>query len=117
MVTPAPLAVFAQLSLLTTTGDAITVMAADTVITVTLPRLRLRHSTLGPLADRGQRRHLLANLHEGLRRADLTVQFQVKQRVVAQLRPQSQPTLVSRLLGLDAVEVRIIPCLLALLRR
>ena len=116
MATPAPLAVFAQLSLLTTTGDAITVMAADTVITVTLPRLWPRHTVLGPLADRGQRRHLLPKLHEGLRRADLTVQFQVRQRLVAQLRPQSQSTLLSWLLGLGAVEVRIIPCLLALLR-
>jgi hypothetical protein len=116
MATPAPLAVFVQLSLLTTTGDAITVTAADTVITVTLPRLRLRHAVLGPLADRGQRCRLLASLHEGLQIADLTVQFQVRRRVVAQLRPQSQPTLVSRLLGLGAVEVRIIPYLLALLR-
>lgn len=116
MATPAPLAVFAQLSLLTAAGDNITVMATDTVITVTLPRLRWRSLALGPLADRNQRLYLLVNLHEGLRRADLTVQFQVRQRVVAQLRPQSQPTLVSRLLGLGAVEVRLVGCLLALLR-
>jgi len=92
------------------------VTAADTVITVTSPRLRLRHAVLGPLADRDQRRHLVTSLHQGLRMADLTLQFQVRRRVVAQLRPQSQPTLLSWLLGLGAVEVRIIPCLLALLR-
>ena len=117
MVASAPLAVFAQISLLTTTGDAVSVTAADTVITINSSKFVWRYSTLGPLADRGQRTYLLTRLHEGLRLTDLTVQFQVRQRVVAQLRPRSEPTLLSRLLGLGAVEVRFIPCLLALLRR
>ena len=117
MTKPMPLAVFADLSLLSADGDAITVTAAESVITVTLPRLWSSRWALGPLADRSQRRPLLASLHHALQVADLTVLIEVRRQVVAKLRPQSQPTRLSRLLGLGAVEVRLIPCLRALLRR
>ncbi len=112
----ATLAVTADLSLATPGGEAVTVAADGAVITVSLPRLWSRQWAVGPLADRGQRQKLLAGLHRGMRVADLTVQFKVQRQVVAQLAPQSRPTRLSRLLGLGAVQVHLIPCLRALLR-
>lgn len=117
MMQPAPLAVFAQLSLLTQTGDVIDVQARDTVITVTLPRLESGRSLLGPCSGRSRRQQALAHLHAGLQVADLTLEFKAGRRVVARLRPQSRPTLLSRLLGLGAVEVQPLMLLLVLLRR
>ncbi len=117
MVSPAPLAIHADLSLLAADGEVVTVTATDTVIDVTLPRLWSRHWALGPLTDRRQRQSLLARLQRGLQVADLTLRFKVRQHVVAQLRPNSQPTRFSRLLGLAAVEVYIMPSLRALFER
>jgi hypothetical protein len=112
----ASLAVTADLSLATPGGEAVTVVADGAVITVNLPRLWSRQWAPGPLADRGPRQMLLARLHRGMQMADLTVQFKVQRQVVAQLSPQSRPTQLSRLLGVGAVRVNLIPCLRALLR-
>ena len=111
-----PLAVFADLTLLAADGERVTIAADGPVITFTLPRLPSRRWALGPRADRGQRRSLLARLHRALQIADLTLQFKVRRRLVAQLRPASRPTLVSRLLGVGPIEVRLLPGMLALLR-
>ncbi len=117
MAKHAPLAVFANLSLHAADGQAITVTARESVITVALPRLWSRQWVLGPLADRSQRHALLARAHSALQMADLTLQFQVRRQVVALLAPQSRPTRLSRLLGLGAMQVRLVPCLRALLGR
>lgn len=117
MAHPAPLAVHADLSLLASDGSVVTVTATDAVIDVTLPRLWSRHWAVGPLADRRQRQSLLARLQRGLQVADLTLRFRVRQHVVAQLRSHSQPTRLSRMLGLGAVEVHVMPVVLALLGR
>jgi len=84
---------------------------------VSLPRLFPRWWPPGPLADRRRRALLLTRLQRGLQVADLTLQVRVHEQVVAQLTPQSRPTPLSRLLGLGAVEVRLLPSLRALLRR
>jgi hypothetical protein len=112
---PAPLAVDAALSLLADDGEVLTVEAGGKVIDVTLPRLWVSRRTIGPLADRGQRQALLRGLHRGLRGADLTLRIKVRQHLVAELRPYSQPTRLSRLLGLAALEVHVVPGLRALL--
>jgi hypothetical protein len=112
---PVPLAVTADLTLLTDGGQPIIVAAEGPVISVTLPRLWSRRWALGPLADRRLRHVLLTRLHRGLQFADLTLQFRVGRRVVARLAPMSRPTVWSRLLGLGAMEVRAWPCLHALL--
>jgi hypothetical protein len=117
MADPAPLAIDADLSLLAADGEVVTVTATDSVIDVTLPQLWSRHWAMGPLADRRQRQSLLARLQRGLQVADLTLRFRVRQHVVAQLRPHSRPTRLSRLLGLGAVEVFVMPVLRALFGR
>ncbi|MGZ5365587.1 MAG: hypothetical protein ACXWZR_18745 [Mycobacterium sp.] len=81
---------------------------------MTLPRLWSRHWAVGPLADRRQRQSMLGRLQSGLQVADLTLRFKVRQHVVAQLRPHSQPTRLSGLLGLAPVEVHVMPGLRAL---
>jgi hypothetical protein len=117
MADPAPLAIHADLALLAADGAVVTVTASGSVIDVTLPHLRSRHWAVGPLADRGQRQSLLAGLQHGLQVADLTLRFKVRKHVVAQLRPHSRPTRLSRLLGLGAVEVFVMPVLRALFGR
>lgn len=117
MADPAPLAIHADLSLLSADGEEVTVTATGQVIDITLPQLWSRHWAMGPLADRRQRQSLLARLQRGLRVADLTLRFRVRQHVVAQLRPHAQPTRLSRLLGLGAVEVYAMPAVRALFGR
>jgi hypothetical protein len=117
MADPAPLAVHADLALLATDGDVVTITAAESVIDVTLSRLWSLQFATGPLADRRQRQSLLVRLQRGLQVADLTLRLKVRQHVVAQLRPRSQPTRLSRLLGLGAIEVYVIPGLRALFGR
>ena len=117
MADPAPLAIHADLSLRAADGAVVTVTATDTVIDVTLPRLWSRHWGIGPMADRRQRQSLLPRLQRGLQAAELTLRFKVRQHVVAQLRPHSQPTRLSRVLGLGAVEVYVLPVLRAFFGR
>jgi hypothetical protein len=117
MADPVPLAIDADLSLLAADGAVVTVTATDSVIDVTLPQLWSRHWAMGPLADRRQRQSLLVRLQRGLQVADLTLRFKVRQHVVAQLRPHSRLTRLSRVLGLGAVEVHIMPVLRALIGR
>ena len=117
MAGPAPLAIHADLSLLAADGGGVAVRPTDAVIDVTLPRLWSRHWGIGPIADRRQRQSLLARLQRGLQAADLTLRFKVGQHVVAQLRPHSQPTRLSRVLGLGAVEVYVMPVLRAFFGR
>jgi hypothetical protein len=112
----APLAVSADLSLRSARGETIAVTAGGAVITVTLPRLRLA-SAFGAVADRRSRAMLLAGLHRGLQAADLTLQVEVRRRVVARLSPRSRPTLLSRLLGLGALQLRPLSIGRALLGR
>ncbi len=113
----APLAVTVDLSLLPAQGEAVTVTADGSVITLSLPRLFPRRWPPGLLSDRGRRALLLARLQRGLQVADLSLQVRVHEQIVARLTPQSRPTLLSRLLGLGSVEVRLLPGLRALLRR
>jgi hypothetical protein len=117
MADPVPLTIRADLSLRTADGEAVAVTSTGTVVDVTLPRLWSRHWAVGPLADRRQRQLLLARLQRGLQAADLTLRFKVRQHVVAQLGPHSQATRLSRLLGLAAVDVYVMPALRALFGR
>jgi hypothetical protein len=117
MADPVPLTIRADLSLRTADGEAVAVTSTGTVVDVTLPRLWSRHWAVGPLADRRQRQLLLARLQRGLQAADLTLRFKVRQHVVAQLGPHSQGTRLSRLLGLAAVDVYVMPALRALFGR
>jgi hypothetical protein len=117
MAEPAPLAIDGELALFGADGEAVTVTATGAVIDVTLPHLRSRLWVMSPLADRSQRQVLLTLLQRGLRVADLTLRVKVRQHVVAQMRPHSQPTRLSRILGLGSVEVRVVPVLRALLGR
>jgi hypothetical protein len=111
-----PLAVTAALSLQSATGEAVTVTADGAVVTVTLPHLRLPPGRLGLLADRKRRAAMLARMQRGLQVADLTLQVKLRQTLLAQLAPHSQPTALSRLLGLGPMHVRPWPLLHALLR-
>jgi len=112
-----PLAVTADLSLQAASGEAITVTGDGAVVTFTLPHLRLYPGALGPLADRKRRVEVLTRLQRGLQIADLTLQVRLRDTVLAQLGPQSQPSLLSRLLGLGPLQVRPLRLLRALLRR
>lgn len=113
----APLNVFAQLSMLNDTGEAISVSAENQIIWVDMPSVALSRSLSKQyMSRRAAREKLLHNVHEGLKYADLAVEFRVAKRIVARLRPQSRPNFLSRLLGYGPLELQPIPILLALLR-
>ena len=113
----APLAVTAELSLQAATGEAVTVTADGAVVTVTLPHLRLHPGRLGLPVDRKGREAMLARLQRGLQVVDLTLQVRVRETLLAQLAPHSQPGALSRLLGLGPLQLRPWSVLRALLRR
>ncbi len=112
-----PLAVTADLSLQSANGEAVTVTADGAVVTVTLAHLRLHPGQRGLLANCRRRAAMLARLQRGLQVADLTLQVKLRETLLAQLAPHSQPTALSRLLGLGPMQVRPWPMLRALLRQ
>ena len=113
----APLDVFARLSVAAENGEEISVNAEKEIITVILPNLWIGRSVLKQFSSREKRGEMLDNLHGGLKYADLTIQFRISQRLIAQLRPQSRSSFLSRFLGFGPVELKIVPILLSLLKR
>ncbi len=116
MVTPKPLHVMAQLSILAL-NHPIAVHADGSVITVDLPGVWTSWRLLRQHLSGSSRAMRLTQLHQGLQLADLTLEVRMAQRVVATLTPQSHGNLWARLLGIVPFEVRPIPLLLALLSR
>lgn len=113
----APLNVFAQLSLVAENGQAISVSAENEIITVTLPNLWIGRSILKQFSNRQKRGEMLENLYSGLLYTDLAIEFRISQRIIAQLRPESRPSFLSRLFGFGRIELKIIPILLSLFKR
>jgi hypothetical protein len=111
-----PLEVFAQLSVLADSGESLSVQAQESIIAIESPNLRVFRVLLRQLPGRERRKTSLDRLHMGLRRSDLILEVRIARQVVAQLRPQSRPTLWSRLLGLGSLELRLFPLLLAVLK-
>jgi hypothetical protein len=113
-----PLNVFAQLSVLSDRGETISVSAEDEIITVDFPDFWTSRALVKrQFPNRANRESSISKLHNGLKQTDLAIEFRVAKRLVARLNPQSQPNVVSRLLGVAPVELLPVPLLLSMLQR
>jgi len=113
---PAPLDVFAALSLTTDDGKVISVQGEKNIVAVELPDVWSSYSLIRRFAAPEQRPVMLGNMQQGLLMADLTLEFRVSSRRIARLRPQSRPNWLSRLLGLGSLEINPFALLLAVFR-
>ena len=112
-----PVDVLGELSVAGERGEQIRVEGQGDAISVALPSLGVGRSLAGKATGRSKRKAAVGKLHATLRRADLTLQVNVAGRPIARLAPQSEATLLSRLLGLGAMELKPIGLLLAAFRR
>ena len=112
-----PVDVLGELSVSGEGGVQLQVEGRGDSISVALPSLRVGRSLARQAAGRSRRQTLITRLQAGLRRADLTLQINLAGRPIARLAPRSKPTLLSRLLGLGAIELQPVGLLLAVFRR
>lgn len=109
--------VLGELSVTDEGGEQLRVAGRGDVVSVDLPSLWVGRSLAKQTAGRSARQAVISRLQAGLRRADLTLQVHVAGRPIARLAPNSEATLLSRLLGLGAMELKPMALLLAILRR
>jgi len=113
----APLDISGQLSLTDENGKQISVSAEKEIITVMLPSLWVARPMLRQLGNRRLRTSIMKNVCGGLQHADLMIEFKIAHQTIARIGPQTRAGLVSRILGLDPVELKIVPILLSLLKK
>ncbi len=104
-----------RLELTAEDGSLIAVRGERESLLVELPSLGAGRALLRSRPARRRRLQLLGALHGALRTADVSLRITVAERQVASLAPESQPTLLSRLLGLGAVQLRPLSLLRAAL--
>ena len=109
--------VIGELSVLGEAGEQLRVFGHGEVLSMDMPSLRTGSLLVKKTGGRSKRRETISRLQAGLRLADLTLQLQVAGRPIASLSPHSEATLLSRLLGLGAMELRPLGLLLAIFRR
>ncbi len=114
---PKPVDVLGELSVIGDGGVQIQVEGRGDSISVALPSLRVGRSLARQAAGRSKRQAVITRLHAGLRRADLTLRVHVAGRPIALLAPRSKATVLSRLLGIGAVELQPVGLFLSVFRR
>lgn len=108
--------VIGELSVLGEAGEQLRVFGHGEVLSMDMPSLRTGSLLVKKTGGRSKRRETISRLQAGLRLADLTLQLHAG-RPIASLSPHSEATLLSRLLGLGAMELRPLGLLLAIFRR
>jgi hypothetical protein len=112
-----PIDVLGELSVLGEGGENLRISGTGEVISVDLPSLWAGRSLARQTGGRSQRQQLIGRLQAGLRFADLTLQVRVGGKPIARLAPHSEGTLLSRLLGLGALELSPVAVIAAAFRR
>lgn len=112
-----PVDVLGELSVTGEGGEQLQVEGRGDAISIALPSLWVGRSLARQTAGRSKRQWVVIKLQAGLRRADLTLHVHVAGRPIARLAPHSKATLLSRLLGLGAVEIKPMGPLLSAFRR
>lgn len=105
-----------QLSLVSDRGAAVAVSANGTTIIVGVPDLGTA-MRCGRGLNRRRRLALIGQAHQWLTRADLMVEFRIRDATLALLGPHAQPGVLSRLTGLHPLELRIKAILTSLFGR
>ena len=110
-----PVDVLGELAVLNECGGEFRVAAQGAIISVELPSLSAGRKLAGQAAGRKTREATIQRLHKALRLGDLTLNVNVAGRQVASLTPDSQDSLLSRLLGVAPMELRPVGLLRVLL--
>lgn len=112
-----PVDVIDKLTLTDKAGGQLLAKGRGDTVSVDLPSLWASRSLAKQSPGRLKRAQAIGELQAGLRHAGLTLQVRVAGRPVAHLAPDSKATLLSRLLGLGAMQLKPLSLLLALFRR
>lgn len=96
-----------RLALVDPQWHPITIEAFGRHAAVEFPDIVSAHAAYAAINGRDTRNHALRLLQEGLRAADLELDFRVRGVSVARLAGDSRPTLPARVLGLGAVELHL----------
>jgi len=111
-----PLALSARL-VLSLENDDFLVDATDDKIVVDLPSWRAGLAVMRLQRRRGGWKQLFTQAQHWIPVANLSVRFRLAGRIVARLGSDTQPGIVSRLLGLGPLELRPLQLLLSMLSR
>ena len=109
--------ILGELSVLGEDDEPLRIEGRGEVVSLELPSLGVGRSLARRAGGRSKRQEVISRLQAGLRVADLTLQVHVAGRPVARLTPHSEATLLSRLLGVGAMELKPMGVLLAVFRR
>ena len=111
-----PLDIFAELSLLSGSGVAMSIKANGRVIELEMASLKDGYLIANKLTDRQQRKGILERFQQILAMSDVVLHIRIAKRVIGLLTPHSRPTLLSRLFGIAPVELKPLALFLALVR-
>ncbi len=111
-----PVDVFGELSVTAEDGEHFIVEAQGNAIAINLPSLWSGRSLARQAYGRSKRQAAIRKIQAQLQRTELTLRVQVAGQSVAHLSPQSKVTLLSRLFGLGAVELKPLALLRAVFR-
>ncbi len=113
---PVPVDVLGELSVTSEDGVELRVEGRGDTISMNLPNLGAGRALARHALGLSEGQGAMSKLQAGLRRTDLTIQVNVAGRAVAYLSADSEATMLSKLLGLGAMEVKPMALLAAALR-
>jgi hypothetical protein len=113
---PLPVDVIGTLTVTSESGEQFHVEGGGCEIAINLPNLWIGQSLLKQTSGRKKRQTMIRKAHAMLRRADLRLRVRIAGQSVAYLSPDSQESLISKLFGLGAVELKPLALLLAVIR-
>lgn len=111
-----PVDVNGKLSVIAESGEQFDIEAKGAEIAINLTNLWVGRSLAKQDSGRNKRQAMIKKIHATLRRTDLSLRVQIAGQSVAYLSPESKESLLSRLFGLGAVELKPLAFLFAVLR-
>ena len=111
-----PVDVNGELSVTAESGEQFYIEAEGDEIAINLTNLWIGRSLAKQGLGRNKRQAVIGKVHATLRRTDLSLRVQIAGQSVAYLSPDSKESLLSRLFGVGAVELKPLAFLFAVLR-
>ena len=105
-----------RLSVTAENGEQFFIEAGGDEIAINLTNLWIGRSLAKQGLGRNKRQAMIRKIHAALRRTDLSLRVQIAGQSVAYLSPESKGSLLSKLFGLGAVELKPLAFLFAILR-
>ena len=111
-----PVDVSGKLSVTAESGEQFFLEAEGDEIAINLTNLWIGRSLAKQSPGRKNRQAMIRKVHATLRRTDLNLRVQIAGQSVAYLSPESKESLLSKLFGLGAVELKPLAFLFAIVR-